>query len=199
MHVLNSDSLDQLFVDLLKTPQWHDLKTSFNKSSLVFIVGNGGNLAVADHGAVDITRLSQKLAIAPGSGILATSIIGDNCIDTWFTNWISAHIDAFDEELLSKSCIIGVSSSGTASNIVSCLDFASSHGISAHILSARNVPPDEKLDSINYVEIGTDYYHTGEVISLLLFYQLIHESGAECPAISKKMNAPSFDRFVHGK
>ena len=168
------------------------LKKDFNDSEIIFIIGNGGNLAVADHGSVDITRLSKKLAVAPGSGILATSIIGDNCIDTWFTNWLNAHIEKLTPTIATLYGHRSISS-GTASNILSCLQHASTSEMKTLMISGRNVVN----EGINTVSIGTDYYHTGEVVSLLLFYQLIHGSGVECPSISKKLGEKSFDRLVN--
>ena len=49
----------------------------FNKCDDIYVLGHGGNLAIADHAAVDITRLSNgtKNAMCPGSGIVATSLI----------------------------------------------------------------------------------------------------------------------------
>ena len=57
----------------------------------------------------------------------------------------------------------------------------------------------KEFHSFNTVELGSDYYHTGEVVSLLLFYQLIHGSGCECPSISLKIGKESFDRIVNPK
>ena len=55
----------------------------------------------------------------------------------------------------------------------------------------------KEFHSFNTVELGSDYYHTGEVVSLLLFYQLIHGSGSSCPSISEKVGQPSFDRLIN--
>ena len=65
------------------------------------------------------------------------------------------------------------------------------------MISARKL--DEIKHSFNCVELGTDFYHTGEVISLMLFYQLIHGSGSLCPSISEKVGKPSFDRLINEK
>ena len=108
----------------MSSKEWEKAQDDFNKSTTIYIIGNGGNLAVADHGSVDITRLSTKLAIAPGSGIVATSVIGDSSIDTWFINWLKAHLDVQSSLDKSNSMLIGISSSGTAHNICSCLSFA---------------------------------------------------------------------------
>ena len=104
-HLLPSEPLDELLYKAVETKQWSKAQEDFNKSNVIFIIGNGGNLAVADHGSVDITRLSNKLAIAPGSGILATSVIGDSCIDTWFYNWLDAHIKGMSENLDLSKCM----------------------------------------------------------------------------------------------
>ena len=193
--LLPTESLDELLTNVLETPEWDKAQEDFNKSKIIFIVGNGGNLVVADHGSVDITRLSDKLAICPGSGILATSVIGDSCIDRWFYNWLNAHIKVISKEELTNCMAIGISSSGTASNINSCLELASNNGMKTLMISARNLK--ETSNNLNTIQLGTDYYHTGEVLSLMLFYQLIHGSGKECPSISKKLHEPSFDRLVN--
>ena len=142
-----------------------------------------------------ILRLSGKLAIAPGSGILATSLIGDSSINDWFTNWFKSYTKSDTPDSLASSSIIGVSSSGTASNIVDCLSYAKSIGVKSHLLSSRSISTNSL--PFNTVSIGTDFYHTGEVISLLLGYQLIHSAGSVCPRISVSAGAPSFDRLVN--
>ena len=193
--LLPTESIDKLLESVIESEEWLKAQNDFNKSKTIFIIGNGGNLAVADHGSVDITRLSKKLARAPGSGIVATSVIGDTSIDTWFLNWLKAHIEVMSHEDRSKSMVIGVSSSGTASNICSCLSYAQSNSLNTLMISARNNV--KQFHSFNTVELGSDYYHTGEVLSLFLFYQLIHGSGSSCPSISGKVGQPSFDRLVN--
>ena len=56
----------------------------------IFILGHGGNLAVADHASADISRLSNgtKNAQAPGSAIVATSLINDTSFDDWMVQWL---------------------------------------------------------------------------------------------------------------
>ena len=195
--LIPTESLDLLLKQAIESKEWQNAQDEFNECELIFIIGNGGNLAVADHGAVDITRLSGKLAIAPGSGILATSVIGDSSINTWFSNWLSAHIKNLKEDQLKKTMIIGVSSSGTAENICSCLTKGSKSGMKTLMISARKLK--NKDSNFNTICLGTDFYHTGEVLSLMLFYQLIHGSGSNPPSISGKIGKPSFDRLVNSE
>jgi hypothetical protein len=197
VELLPTESLDMLVSDVVSNRNWVEAQRDFNASKVVYIIGNGGNLAVADHASVDVTRLSGKLGIAPGSGILATSVIGDSSFDDWFTNWLNAHTCNLEQKQLSESMVIGVSSSGTARNVCKCLLRATELGMKALMISARNTI--DGASQYRTVCIGTDYYHTGEVVSLMLFYQLIHGSGASCPTISGKIGRESFDRIINPK
>ena len=57
--MLNFENLDEKFVSIVNSENWADLQNKFNQSNEIFVLGHGGNLAVADHAAVDITRLSN--------------------------------------------------------------------------------------------------------------------------------------------
>ena len=102
---------------VVRSKEWLKAQEDFTKSSRVLTVGNGGNLAVCDHGAIDIARLTDKQAVAPGSGILASSLINDTSHDLWVRNWLAISIRGLKEENLKESMIIGVSSSGYSKNI----------------------------------------------------------------------------------
>ena len=195
--LLPTESLDNMLNKVVNSKSWIKAQSDFNTSKTIFVIGNGGNLAVADHMSVDITRLSSKLAIAPGSGIVATSVIGDSSIDTWFMNWLKAYLKNLSSSDFDSTMLIGISSSGTAHNICSCLSYGLEKGLKTLMISSRSLEGIIKHD-FNTVELGTDYYHTGEVISLMLGYQLIHGSGSPCPSISKKVGKPSFDKLVNG-
>ena len=68
--MLNFENLDEKFVKIVNSSQWEELQRKLNSSNDIYVLGHGGNLAVADHAAVDITRLSNgtKNAMCPGSG-----------------------------------------------------------------------------------------------------------------------------------
>ena len=48
------------FTDIANSAEWSQLQSDFNNSNRILLVGNGGNLAVCDHGAIDIARLTNK-------------------------------------------------------------------------------------------------------------------------------------------
>lgn len=173
------------FESILNTQEWLKLEKDFINSKRIFLVGNGGNLAVCDHGAIDISRLTNKSAVAPGSGILASSLINDTTHDLWVKNWLQICLRGLDEQHITDSLLIGVSSSGYSKNICLALDYALSKNCKAALISARS----PKISgSYNCVELDVEEYHTSEVLTLSLFYQLIHSAGFRCPDIEESSN-----------
>ena len=166
---------------IINSDIWCKVQKDFNKCSRIFAVGNGGNLAVCDHGAIDIARLTNKSATAPGSGILASSLINDVSHDEWVKNWLSICLRGLSQELIQNTMLIGVSSSGYSKNICLALDLALEKGCKACLISAREP---KIVGDYNIVVLGVDEYHTSEVITLSLFYQLIHGAGFNCPSIT---------------
>ena len=175
------ESFSEIFTDVVMSAEWKKAQSDFNLSSSVLCVGNGGNLAVCDHGAIDIARLTDKQAMAPGSGILASSLINDASHDLWVKNWLSICLRGLTSEMMSKMMIIGVSSSGYSKNICTALDLAVEKGMRSLLISAQT--PKIKGD-YNTVILNVDEYHSSEVLTLTLFYQLIHAAGFVCPTIS---------------
>lgn len=173
------------FESILNSKEWLKLEKDFINSKRIFLVGNGGNLAVCDHGAIDISRLTNKSAVAPGSGILASSLINDTTHDLWVKNWLQICLRGLDEQHITDSLLIGVSSSGYSKNICLALDYALSKNCKAALISARS----PKISgSYNCVELDVEEYHTSEVLTLSLFYQLIHSAGFRCPDIEESSN-----------
>ena len=74
-HIVDMEDLYEKFNFLMNSEEWLKLENDFIDLEHIFIIGNGGNMSIADHAAVDISRLTNKNAICPGSGIVATSII----------------------------------------------------------------------------------------------------------------------------
>jgi len=166
---------------IITSEDWLLAQEDFNSCSRILTVGNGGNLAVCDHGAIDIARLTNKQAVAPGSGILASSLINDTSHDLWVKNWVSISVRGVHPKNIAETMLIGVSSSGYSKNICAALEYANEIGMKTLLISATKP---RLAGSYNTVLLDVDEYHTSEVLTLALFYQLIHASGFNCPTIS---------------
>ena len=191
--MLNIENFEDKFRKITKSKEWKKVEEVFRKSKLVFIFGNGGNLAIADHAAVDISRLTDKNAIAPGSGITATSIIGDEDALSWFKKWLEYRFRNID---LDHACVIcfSCSTNGTSSEAsVRALNYAAENGVPSVLISAQ---PKFDLDPrIISVSQDVTLYHTSEIMSLALTYQLTHSAGFECPSVIKKARQRRFQKL----
>lgn len=181
------------FESVLQTIQWNQCQEDFNYSDRILTVGNGGNLAVCDHGAIDIARLTNKSASAPGSGILASSLINDASHDLWVKNWLEISLRGLSQDHIDKTMLIGISSSGYSKNICTALAYAQSLGCKTALFSAQEP---KIAGSYNTVVLDVNEYHTSEVLTLALFYQLIHGAGFICPTISESAKRGKVDDYT---
>jgi phosphoheptose isomerase len=183
--MLNFENLDEKFVKIVNSQEWKSLQSKFNNANEIYVLGHGGNLAVADHAAVDITRLSNgtKNAMCPGSGVVATSLINDAGFDQWMVAWLKQRSSTRNKSHISKSLVLGVSSSGTSTDVIKGLQWAKDQGMEIAMITSRSLKV--KVPGLTIVELGAEYYHTAEVLTLLLTYELTHGSGNVCPPIGK--------------
>ena len=187
-------NIDSTFEKIINTSSWLHLENLFKASSRISIFGNGGNLAVADHAAIDISRLTNKLGLCPGSGILASSLINDKGHDEWLRKWVEITSRGLTKEIMQNSLFIGISSSGKSENVVAALNYAKEQGANSYMITANNLTSKQNL-KFGYCNLDLDEYHSAEVITLLLTYQLTHAAGFECPSIKKSSlkNSIQFD------
>ena len=181
----NFENLDEKFVRIVNSQEWKNLQEKFNSCNNIYILGHGGNLAVADHAAVDITRLSNgtKNAMCPGSGVVATSLINDVGFDQWMVAWLRQRTSTCTASQMKSSLVLGVSSSGTSTDVIKGLQWAKDQGMNTAVITS--MPLKVKVPDLTVVELGAEYYHTAEVLTLLLTYELTHGSGNVCPPIGK--------------
>jgi phosphoheptose isomerase len=186
--MLNFENIGERFIEVVHSNQWKDLQSKYNKCNDIYVIGHGGNMGVADHTAVDMTRLSNgtKNAICPGSCVVATSYINDTNFDQWMVAWLQSRTSTRTKSQMSKSLVYGISSSGKSKDVIKALQWASDNGMETCLITAK--PIDEEIKGLTQVILGVDYYHTAECLSLLLQYELTHGSGNVCPPIGK--NSP---------
>tara|TARA_B100000073_G_scaffold334304_1_gene326705 strand:- start:1057 stop:2091 length:1035 start_codon:yes stop_codon:yes gene_type:complete len=172
MPVINFENMEDKMKSIIGTCEWENLSVVFKSKKNIIIFGHGGNMGVCDHGAIDIGRLTDKCVFSPGSAIVCTSLISDFSFETWINEWLNIvfrGIDLQNTLVIGCSCSVGTQSSNTITN---ALDFAQKKGCETCLISART----KNLLLPDTIKIITDsiYYHTHEVISLMLIYQLIY-------------------------
>ena len=185
---MNIENIGHRFTEIVNTPEWAELQEKYNKCDDIYVLGHGGNMGVADHTAVDMTRLSNgtKNAMCPGSCVVATSLINDTSFDQWMVAWLQQRTSTRTKSQMKKSLVYGISSSGRSKDVNKALQWASDNGMEVCIVTGNEIV--EKIKGLTQIVLGVDYYHTAECLTLLLQYQLTHGSGKECPPIGK--NSP---------
>lgn len=193
MSVIDIENLEEKFEEIISGEEFKQLQNAYNEAEHVFFFGHGGNLGVADHAAIDASRLTDKNVVAPGSGILATSIIGDTNFNDWLKTWLEMRTRGLD----TKKCLVlgmSCSSTGESSNTIkTALEWAASKNIPSYMFTATKKTT--VSDDVVQIVQDTVYYHTSEILSLILTYQLIHGAGFSCPTISKKAADRRFEKL----
>ncbi|MDB4414449.1 hypothetical protein N9265_00295 [bacterium] len=183
--MMNIENIGYKFTEIVNTPEWKELQKKYNKCDDIYVLGHGGNMGVADHTAVDMTRLSNgtKNAMCPGSCVVATSLINDTSFDQWMVAWLQQRTSTRTKGQMKKSLVYGISSSGKSKDVNKALQWGADNGMEVCIITGNEIV--EKIKGLTQIILGVDYYHTAECLTLLLQYQLTHGSGKECPPIGK--------------
>jgi len=182
---MNIENIGHRFTEIVNTPEWKELQDKYNRCNDIYVLGHGGNMGVADHTAVDMTRLSNgtKNAMCPGSCVVATSLINDTNFDQWMVAWLQQRTSTRTKSQMKKSLVYGISSSGKSKDVNKALQWASDNGMEICLITGKEIV--DKIEGLTQIILGVDYYHTAECLTLLLQYQLTHGSGKECPPIGK--------------
>lgn len=179
-HIVNFENFESKLRNVIETNEWSELQSCFNEKKTIISFGHGGNMAGSVHLSADISRLTDKCAYAPGAGTTVTSIIGEVGFENWVKSWLEIVIRSVDIKntmIVGLSCSVGSESSRA---IEKALLYASDIGLSTYLITAKR-----KLDlnpKITQVVTETIYYHTHELLSCALYYQLIYSyTDKKCP------------------
>lgn len=181
--MIDFENIEEKLKQTCESEQWKKLVAKFKNSKKIYIIGNGGLHFTAAHAATDCTRLiPNKACFSFDTTGFITSLANDYEYENLFIKWLDSTI--LPEEI-GDSMVIGMSCSGNSKNITRCLSWANSKGFETFMISGRK---SKRLEScIEEIDLQCKFFHTVEVLCLVLFYQIIHEMGSECPSILKEV------------
>ena len=145
--MLNFENIGERFIEVVHSKEWKNLQEKYNRCHDIYVLGHGGNMGVADHTAVDMTRLSNgtKNAMCPGSCVVATSLINDTNFDQWMVSWLQQRTSTRTKSQMSKSLVYGISSSGKSRDVIKALQWASDNGMETCLITAKPIDADQNL------------------------------------------------------
>jgi phosphoheptose isomerase len=195
--VTDFESIESKFKVTVESKDYDDLVQKIIKAKRIYIIGNGGLHFVSSHMATDMSRLIKDKAFYSFDSVgYITSNSNDHGFAKVFIRWLDT-IAMVDEK--EESLILGLSCSGNSSNIIGSLHWAEEKGFMTHMVSGQKSTI--LKESIDEVILNCEYFHTVEVLCLMLLYDLIHKTGSHCPSISKEKErmGDSYLRSLPGK
>jgi len=177
--LIDFENIEQRCEDARQTDKFANLSAKINKAKKIFLLGNGGLHYVASHMATDLTRLiSNKTVYSFDSVGFITSNANDHGYEQLFVRWLEtmAMVENPDDCL-----VVGMSCSGNSSNVINALHWSDARGFDTFMISGQK---SEILNNnIDEMNLDCQYFHTVEVMCMIMFYELIHCTGNRCPSI----------------
>lgn len=180
--LIQFENIEKKFNDAVSSETYKTLVNKINKAKRIYVIGNGGLHFVASHMATDMSRLIEDKSVYSFDSVgYITSNSNDHGFSQVFIRWLEtiAKVDNPDESL-----VIGLSCSGNSSNVIGALHWAQKEGIDTFMISGQKsqiLNPENKE-----LVFDCEFFHTVEVLSMMLFYELIHSAGSHCPSITKE-------------
>ena len=179
---INFENIERRCVEISESKEYKKLVRKVKNVKKIFLMGNGGLHYVASHMATDLSRLIPNKAVYSFDSVgFITSNANDHGFENMFVRWLEtmACVENPDECLM-----IGLSCSGNSANVINALHWSKEKNFKTFMVSGQE---SQILDSaIDEIYFGCEFFHTVEVMCLILFYDLIHQSGNHCPSINQE-------------
>ena len=168
-----------------RSTEFQALIEKVGKAKKIFLLGNGGLHFVSCHMATDMTRLiPDKVVYSFDSVGFITSNANDHGHEMLFLRWLETTLLETDD--VSNYLVIGMSCSGNSINVINALHWAKKRGLHTFMISGQK---SELLgDSVSELSFECEYFHTVEVMCMMLLYELIHCTDNKCPSIRGEKN-----------
>jgi len=181
---IDFENIEQRCRDAIASKDYGLLKDKVTKAKKIFLLGNGGLHYVASHMATDLSRLIPDKSVYSFDSVgFITSNANDHGFEHLFVRWLETIALV---ENPADCLIIGMSCSGNSSNVINALHWADDREIDTFMVSGQK---SEILRSeIDEMSYECEYFHTVEVMCMIVFYDLIHQTDNKCPSIRGEKN-----------
>ena len=181
---IDFENIEQRCVDVIGSDEYATLASKINKAKKIFLLGNGGLHFVASHMATDLSRLIPDKSVYSFDSVgFITSNANDHGFDKLFVRWLDT-IAAIEDP--SDCLVVGMSCSGNSSNIINALHWADDKSIDTFMVSGQK--SEILRNGISEMSYECEYFHTVEVMCMIIFYDLIHQTDNKCPSIRGEKN-----------
>ena len=137
----------------------------------VFIIGNGGSCAIAEHISTDLIKRCNVKALTLSNNSLLTALTNDYGQDNIFAEWMNMN------QFGKTDFLVAISSSGKSRNILRALEFAatwSASTLSIFGMNGKNIFP-QYNENHNYIHIDSHNYGLIELTSEIILHGIVEE------------------------
>ena len=179
---INFENIEQRCLKASNTPEYKKLIDKISRAKKIFLIGNGGLHFVANHMATDLTRLIENKVVYSFESVgFITSNANDHGFEKMFVRWLDTVCSVENPD---DCLIIGLSCSGNSSNVIRALHWGEEENFPTFLVSGQKSLVSK--DNIDELSFNCEFFHTVEVMCLMLFYDLIHCVGSHCPSITEE-------------
>ena len=180
--MINFENLEKRCQDVIDSDEYASLVNKVNNAKKIFLLGNGGLHYVASHMATDLTRLiPDKTVYSFDSVGFITSNANDHGYEQLFVRWLETTAMVDDP---SDCLVVGMSCSGNSANVINALHWAQDHKFDTFMVSGQKSK--NLRNNIDEMCYECEYFHTVEVMCMIVFYEMIHRTGNRCPSIKNE-------------
>ena len=149
----------------------HEYQKHIGIGKRVFIVGNGGSCAIAEHISTDLNKRCNVKALTLSNNSLLTALTNDYGQDNIFAEWMNMN------QFGKTDFLVAISSSGKSRNILRALEFAASWSastLSIFGMNGKNIFPQYNYDH-SYIHIDSHNYGIIELTSEIILHGIVEE------------------------
>ena len=137
----------------------------------VFIIGNGGSCAIAEHISTDLIKRCNVKALTLSNNSLLTALTNDYGQDNIFAEWMNMN------QFGKTDFLVAISSSGKSKNILRALEYAatwSGSTLSIFGMNGKNIFPHYN-ENHNYIHIDSFNYGVIELTSEIILHGIVED------------------------
>ena len=149
----------------------HEYQKHVGIGKRVFIVGNGGSCAIAEHISTDLNKRCKVKALTLSNNSLLTALTNDYGQENALVEWMK--INHFDK----TDFLVAISSSGKSKNIWRALEYAAdslAFTFSIFGMNGKNVFPQYNYDH-SYIHIDSHNYGIIELTSEIILHGIVED------------------------
>ena len=165
---LNTKTLETI-KDKLRLYQVKETAGWIDENGRVFIIGNGGSHAIAEHIATDLNKRCRVKAHTLSNNSLLTALTNDYSQEEALAEWLRIN------GLKRRDYVIAISSSGKSPNIINALKYAGE--ITSHTLSIFGMDgvPVLRSNGDHFIKIDSYNYGVVELASEIALHAIVEE------------------------